>query len=130
MSVNSTSPATLFGGTWKAISQGRTLVGVGTWNDINGHKMTWTAETTGGEYLHTLTTNEMPLHTLTTNEMPSHSHETFDWSGNLTQTNQIAGPCVVKMSDPGRAQSYSASGGKAHNNIQPFFVVYMWKRTE
>ena len=61
MSVNSTSPAALFGGTWEEI-QGRFLLGRST-----GH----TAGSTGGEEEHTLTSNEMPAHT---HNGPSHTH--------------------------------------------------------
>lgn len=117
MSVNSTSPATLFGGTWVAIAEGRTLVGVGTGTDINGDTMTWTSEAEGGEYLHTLTIDEMP----------SHSHgllgaynaggkaETVPYGSQTTGTTMYA--------------IQNAGGGQPHNNIQPFFAVYMWKRT-
>lgn len=117
MSVNSTSPATLFGGTWEAISQGRTLVGVGTGTDINGDTMTWTAEAEGGEYLHTLTIDEMP----------SHSHGLlggYDAGGKLETVpygSQTTGTTMYAIQNAG--------GGQAHNNIQPFFAVYMWKRT-
>ena len=121
MSVNSTSPATLFGGTWEAISQGRTLVGVGTGTDINGDTMTWTAEATGGEYLHTLTIDEMP----------SHSH--VSWiHGNVNPTSHSVSKDYFTYA--GWGSSYhdtweNTGGGQAHNNLQPFFAVYMWKRT-
>ena len=50
MSVNSTSPATLFGGTWTQI-QDTFLLAAGS---------TYAAGATGGEATHTLTENEMP----------------------------------------------------------------------
>ena len=124
MSVNSTSPATLFGGKWVAISQGRTLVGVGTGTDINGDSMTWAAEATGGEYLHTLTIDEMP------------SHKHVSWiHGNVNPTSHSESKDYFSYS--GWGSSYhdtwentdNTGGGQAHNNIQPFFAVYMWKRT-
>ena len=52
MSVNSTSPATLFGGTWQRI-QDRFLLSAGS---------TYSAGATGGEATHTLTSGEMPSH--------------------------------------------------------------------
>ena len=61
MSVNSTNPATFFGGTWEEI-QGKFLLGRST-----AHA----AGTTGGEETHTLTSNEMPAHT---HNGPSHTH--------------------------------------------------------
>ena len=124
MSVNSTSPATLFGGTWEAISQGRTLVGVGTGTDINGDSMTWTAEAEGGEYLHTLTIDEMP----------SHSH--VSWiHGNANPTSHSESKDYFSYAGWGSSyhdtgeNTNNTGGGQPHNNIQPFFAVYMWKRT-
>jgi len=55
MSVNATSPATLFGGTWTAWGTGRVPVGVDTADtDFN------TVEKVGGEKTHLLTAAEMP----------------------------------------------------------------------
>lgn len=123
MSVNSTSPATLFGGTWVAIAEGRTLVGVGTGTDINGDTMTWTAEAEGGEYLHTLTVNEMP----------SHNHGIGLNSGGSSAgsgLNYLYTPNGYRTyGDSGAEMILKTGGGQAHNNIQPFFAVYMWKRT-
>lgn len=121
MSINSTSPATLFGGRWEAISQGRTLVGVGTGTDINGDTMTWTAEAEGGEYFHTLTIDEMPSHNHSVNTIfpftigSNRTAVANSTSNNVTGT---AGDVVL-----------NTGGGQPHNNLQPFFAVYMWKRT-
>ena len=58
MSVLSTSPATLFGGTWVAFAPGRVLVGFNSGDtDFNA------SEKTGGAKTHTLTVGEMPQHT-------------------------------------------------------------------
>ena len=63
MSVNSTSPATLFGGTWTQIKD-TFLLSAGD---------TYTAGDTGGEATHTLTSGEMPIHNHTfTGEAHSH----------------------------------------------------------
>lgn len=51
LSSNSTSPATTFGGTWNAISDGRMWRPIASWNG------------TGGETSHTLSIQEMPNHT-------------------------------------------------------------------
>ena len=116
MSVNSTSPATLFGGRWEAISQGRTLVGVGTGTDINGNTMTWTAEAEGGEYLHTLTHDELPIIRYFKGDVNS-----YDWGNTLNASTQAGNNYGLQYPYVGH--------GYAHNNIQPFFAVYMWKRT-
>lgn len=70
MSTVGTSPATLFGGTWVALDEGRVLIGANS---------TYKAGATGGEATHTLTTAEMPSH--------SHTGST----GNGTTTDHIHG---------------------------------------
>lgn len=52
MSVNSTSPADLFGGTWEQLKD-RFLLAAGD---------SYSAESTGGEATHTLTVSELPSH--------------------------------------------------------------------
>lgn len=112
MSVNSTSPATLFGGTWKAI-QGRFLLGA------NGN--TYKAGNTGGE----------AAHTLTESEIPSHRHSIWFPNDGGEQSAEIGYP------DAGSKNTYyaeasktsSTGGGAAHNNMPPYLAVYIWKRT-
>lgn len=113
MSVNSTSPAILFGGTWEAIG-GRFLLGADT---------TYSAGSTGGEETHTLTINEMPSHShgIRTNSVVGDmdwvpvDHKSnkrqdelnFNWEGTVIST---------------------TGGGQAHNNMPPYLAVFMWKR--
>lgn len=112
MSVNSTSPATLFGGTWKAI-RGKFLLGA----DGNTYK----AGNTGGE----------AAHTLTESEMPSHKHSIWFPNDGGEQSAAIGYP------DAGSKNTYyaeasktsDAGGGAAHNNMPPYLAVYIWKRT-
>lgn len=52
-STNSTSPASLFGGSWEAYAPGRTLVGVDEKHPLNS---------TGGAATHTITQQELPPH--------------------------------------------------------------------
>ena len=114
MSVSEISPAILFGGTWEQI-QNRFLLAAGS---------SYTAGDTGGE----------ATHTLTKNEMPTHSHEIYSGYGDV----------VSNVSDAYRYQTWGSSdrgwktgnlgtsnigGGAAHNNMPPYLVVYMWKRT-
>lgn len=120
MSVNSTSPATLFGGTWTRI-QDRFLLAAGS---------SYAANTTGGE----------ATHTLTVSEMPSHNHaERFCWSSAaaakntlavsgtaLTATSSVSGVAGI---DRGDSFGNYSGGGSAHNNMPPYLAVYMWKRT-
>ena len=83
--------------------------------------MTFTSSNTGGEYNHKLTINEMP----------SHTHEiqiptSTNWTGNGGSAFQLNNQTTLR-------DTYSyikASGGdQSHNNIQPYIVVYFWRRT-
>lgn len=107
MSVNNTDPSTLFGGTWEQLTD-RFLLAAGT---------TYVAGDIGGEATHTLTTQEIPSHRHSVNPVGQAGTGTSSYGG--VQLNAI-------FSD-----QYSGyeGGGQAHNNMPPYLVVYMWKRT-
>ena len=107
----STNPATLLGfGTWTAFGAGRVMVGLdSTDTDFDS------AEETGGAKTHTLTVNQIPAHT--------HTLDTSDQPAG-TGSLEVAGGSPV-----GTKLTQSTGGGQAHNNLQPYIVVYMWKRT-
>lgn len=109
MSVNSTSPATLFGGTWTQL-ENRFLLGAGS---------SYTAGDTGGEATHTLTVNEMPSHSHGIQDS-YHAGTQYGWA-NL----QPSGAHVAWST----SNTYDTGGGAAHNNMPPYLVVYMWQRT-
>ena len=111
--TNSTNPATLLGfGTWAAFGAGRVPVGIDS-SDSDFD----TAEETGGAKTHTLTTSELPAHTHTVEtKVSSGVNGTFPL-GSTGSTSQ------------GTRASGSTGSGSAHNNLQPYIVVYMWKRT-
>jgi microcystin-dependent protein len=111
-SVVSTTPDTLFGGTWLAIGAGRVLVGIDS-NDTDFD----TVEGTGGA----------KTHTLNVSEIPAHSHDVlYQELDNLGLTTHPAG---TNPGDPTRTiATQDTGGGGAHNNLQPYMVVYMWKR--
>ena len=130
MSVNSTSPETLFGGTWEALED-RFLLGAGD---------AYAAGTTGGEAKHTLTVNEMPSHNHPQN---ARVHGYSGWSqidtgagytvninmasgGNYHSPNTKLNAVVVSM---GGTSTSSTGGSQPHNNMPPYLSVYMWKRT-
>ncbi|MDD6561356.1 MAG: hypothetical protein PUF17_10405 [Lactimicrobium massiliense] len=119
MSVNSTSPATIYGGTWEQIKGKFLLAEDGS---------TYKAGTEGGE----------AAHKLTVNEMPSHSHEPNNNTVivNSPYSNVGVGSNVLLTaygSHKGKGgdvfTSYAAGGGVAHNNMPPYVAVYIWKRT-
>ena len=109
--TSATNPATLLGfGTWVAFGAGKVIVGQDS-SDTDFD----TAEETGGAKTHTLTTSEIPSHT--------HSLSTSDNPGG-TGAIEVAGGA------PTSTQTTQATGGGgAHNNLQPYIVAYMWKRT-
>lgn len=118
MSVKSTNPGTLFGGTWVAIAQGRTLVGVNT--SDNDFK---TPEKTGGEKTHKLTIAEMPSH--------SHTIGTQNlWKQAPTYGNINPGATEgANQADIQPNQTNVRGNNQPHNNLQPYFCVYIFKRT-
>jgi len=122
--IVSTNPATLLGvGTWSAFGEGRVLIGVGTGTDSQStpESKTFAADATGGEYNHTVTEAEMPSHTHVTN---------LDNKDNLATNTGGQRVGEDANADFGINVTSSATGGdNAHNNIQPYITVYMWKRT-
>lgn len=121
LSVSEVDPAILFGGVWESFSAGRTLVGVDTsQTEFN------TAQKTGGEKTHTLNSNEIPSHshTIFANTDYRESGETGYWGLDLCQ-----GYAYGSEKDANNGTGTRASGGgEAHNNLQPYITVYMWKR--
>jgi len=113
---SSTNPASLLGfGSWSAFGVGRMLVGIdGSDSDFNE------AEETGGAKTHTLTVAELASHTHTVNEGST--------SGTAFSASFSSGDDMTTIVD--RTQTTSSTGsGDAHNNMPPYVVVYMWKRT-
>jgi hypothetical protein len=112
MSTVSTSPATLFGGTWEALG-GRMLIGV------NG---TYAAGATGGAATHTLTKAELPSYDL---DIYAGSYKLY-----YLQTTAAGGNGVGGLGTGGSAFNAKSGGsGAAHNNMPPYLAVYMWERT-
>lgn len=119
ISVNNTNPGPIFGGTWERIND--------TFLLSAGDK--YTAGTTGGE----------ETHTLTVEEMPKHSHDMDDEVyGNYKNRLGIRGdggggknlvPNMLQTTGYSRYKPTNTGGGKPHNNMPPYLVVYMWKRT-
>jgi len=120
ISTVDTNPATLLSyGTWEAFGAGRVLVGkaaAGTFN-TNG--------ATGGEETHALSTAELASH--------AHSQTMYKKSGGSVSASTAK--LEIDAAD-GNDQllitginTGSAGSGTAHNNLQPYIVVYMWKRT-
>ena len=106
MSVNNIDPNELFlGTTWERL-QDRFLLGAGS---------TYSAGITGGSASVTLTANEMPSHYHSISRVINDSgRQPSDWSDAYVD---------------GSTNTGSTGGGLAHDNMPPYLVVYMWKRT-
>lgn len=113
MSVNSTNPKNLFGGTWEQI-QGKFLFGMDS---------SYPAGSTGGEITHALTIDEMPEHNHTIyfpNAGGPYGNANIGYPEN-SGTNMTWCAEMCKTAPTG--------GGAAHNNMPPYLSVYIWKRT-
>ena len=119
ISANSTSPASLFGGTWERLKD-RFLLGAGD---------SYAAGGTGGEAEHTLSSHEIPHH--------YHNSYFLGLSGTVDAPayyavfNQSAYTYnyAATTSNALDVASTSRTGGdQPHNNMPPYLAVYMWKR--
>lgn len=147
ISLDATNPGTLFGGTWEIIP-GRFLLGTGnpgqnsdlTFGNIK-YPNDWSAPpgTTGGEDFNQLVEGNLPAHT-------HPSFNGYDWgfpemknvankSGIWPAPLNTGGHLVFGAESDGatymaiQSTTGSRGGNVAHNNMPPYFSVYMWRRT-
>jgi len=115
--TNATNPATLIGfGTWVAFGAGKVPVGIDS-----GDADFDTAEETGGAKTHTLTIGEMPSH--------DHNAKAYGNGQGSVGGGYLGVADTTSINGQGRQSIDNEGGGQAHNNLQPYIVVYMWKRT-
>lgn len=138
MNVNLVDPGAIFGGTWARIED-TFLLAAG---------QTYVAGDTGGEATHTLTAEELPTHThyAKGNDSTENDNWTIPAVRNISGTSGILTvsqgtdrvvPASKFESDASWGNFYLGSetggitgtSGTAHNNLPPYLVVYVWKRT-
>lgn len=131
---NGTNPGTLLGfGTWVSLGAARVLIGVGT--DTDGtNALTVAAGATGGEYKHSLTEAENAQHrhqvayatTATSGGLDANRSINQNSGGGLGNNDYYLQGTTA---EPNVGKTSQSGSGTAHNNIQPYIGVYMWKRT-
>ena len=126
-STDSTSPEVLFGGTWEAMEAGRVLVSAGTATTGT----VYNAGDKGGEESHTQTPDELVPH-----GHPIHFYND-DWNSEDGKDGAHNQPGIVHDSVDRSAKNTNrwpdlveeTGGGQPFNIMQPYQVVYIFKRT-
>jgi hypothetical protein len=118
--ANSAAVVAAIGGTtWESFGAGKVLVGLDS-----GDTDFDTVQETGGSKTQALTEANLPAHYH--NWAASEYAGSYDYGTNLINANNTA------ATSSGVSNSLTTStvgSGTAHNNLQPYIVVYMWKRT-
>lgn len=115
ISTNATSPATLFGGNWDEIH------GAFLFANSALHK----AGEIGGEEEHVLKEKEIPIH--------YHDEYVGNDGGDGSVPEGYYGFTSIAYTSKNTywakgSKTSEAGGGQAHNNMPPYFSVYMWQR--
>lgn len=152
MSTNNTSPATLFGGTWSALDQGRVLIGAGTSHpagetggseELQNHTHTGSI-TSAGDHTHVVSGRA--------DSAGAHTHETEAWRGNGGGSGTVIGfvsgtpgsdtttsagahthniNCTASSSGTHTHSLIIGSAGSGNSgNMQPYLSVFMWSRVQ
>ena len=119
VSTDPTSPASFIGGTWERI-EGKFIMGASD---------TYPAGSTGGEAEHTLTRSELP-------RIREQLSGLTAYSANVVGTDKVLSlveePTRSNV-QPGNSTKYaslimSLGDSQPHNNMPPYYSVYIWRR--
>ena len=114
-STSSTSPASLYGGSWERI-QGRFLLGTSS---------SYSVSSTGGEEKHQLSEAESCHHA---HELYIDDEEAVDHSSPNTVLKSPTYGWSNHYREVGQAISFKGSD-QPHNNMPPYYAVNIWRRT-
>lgn len=112
LTTNSTNPGTRFGGTWELIAKGRTLVGL----DENDEDFNEVGKTGGSKYL------QKHSHNVQGSGIGKNiviGDSTWGWSDGVVPKSATNGGTHIIATETGSGNS---------ENLQPYFVCYIWKR--
>lgn len=131
ITYNNNNPGNFLGGTWVQFGQGRTLMGQGTGND-GSTSMSFTANNTGGKYNHNhiygIKLNE--YYSATSNlrvRKPDGS-----WQGGIKDGTGHAyfNNCSQAANKELNTDTYKIESNTSNSGtIQPYIVVFFWRRT-
>ncbi len=136
ISVVSTNPATLLGyGTWSAFGAGRVLIGldsgdtdIDTVEEVGGAKAVQASAQSFAGTPSTVVVNHVHVQSLPSGQTGGQASGTRD-----TSTNGSIADALSTANPTGGAANYTPAGantpGAATSVVQPYIVVYMFKRT-
>jgi hypothetical protein len=139
-STTPTNPAITLGyGTWESYGAGRVTVGVGT------SDQEFTAGAEGGKSSVALDISQMPNHGHLQNAhnhaQDAHLHGGIQdggafsaasgaaYNGTIHHSYEISTAPATATNQAATATNQNTGGNAAHENLQPFIVVYRWRRT-
>ena len=132
MNINATDPNTLLGfGTWARFGEGKMLVSQNA-SDSDFD----TSEETGGAKTHTLSESNLAEHSHFTLNSGNGFPNQVSSNGALTKTTNSNGGAGNNdyvsfgvSAQANQSPSSNTGSGTAVNHMNPYIVVYMWKRT-
>ena len=127
ISTNSTSPASLYGGSWERYGKGRTLV------SVNESDTDFTAGKTGGEKTHLHKLPDLFAHlTMGGTEIRATTtslNSSTVWQANVHTTLNVYADTSVHNSGLKVSVPVNDDTDVRASSLQPYVTVYIWRRT-